>query len=643
MNTALPPDAPIAEVRRRDSWFVFALAALVVVVIAGRTTTSPSVWTDLVVGRAIWASGIPRTDIFTFTGAGERWLDIQWLYHAALGLLWRMGGAKMVGAATVACVAAAFTIVLWPDWRTHGASALISVALLMWLGAGRWQTDPAIFAIVPAAVMALALRQASMRRRYGLAIPAQLAWINMDPSGVAGPLLAAAGAVAEEWAYWRGEGGGVSRCERAARFGLPLVLLATLAVQPYGAAGLGWAYEHRRQLFGVVFEERSLPSLLLAGAPPTAPLAFYVSAALCALALALCRRPAPARESLMALGGLALGMLSARWMAAMVVSVAPLLAWAADALGSEHGRRRRRAGIGVVWVYPHAMAFVAAAAAAWLGARQAARSHPLSSWGLGIESRLQPVGASTAIAERGLSPRLYCSPSDGAWLAWALEDASVFADLRPGCRAAAEFDPRAWLESGQRLDQAIISRWGLDTALLSCIHPSGLAIANRWLEDRRWQLIYFDGISTILALRGSDAAARWGADERLQQMGLELIEAEAAAIEAALADGRRPPPPVRLIGAAAFYEATGRWPAAAAALELAARAYPEAGLLVLHLARARWRVGDRAGAKAALERYLRREPRSELARELEKEMQAADRPPSGADGASRGSSPDASR
>jgi len=157
-RVTVQPGGDVA-VSRAAVWLVWGVALGAMILIAGRTTTWPWVWTDLAVGRAIWAGGIPRTDVFTFTGAGEPWLDVQWLYHAAAWLWWRWGGGPLLAAAGLASVVGAFSLVLWPEWRRGSVGALISVALLMWLGAGRWQVDSRVLAMMPTSALVFALRR----------------------------------------------------------------------------------------------------------------------------------------------------------------------------------------------------------------------------------------------------------------------------------------------------------------------------------------------------------------------------------------------------------------------------------------------------------------------------------------------------
>ncbi|MCX7819245.1 MAG: hypothetical protein N2652_08565 [Kiritimatiellae bacterium] len=610
---------------RWQAWLVRGLALALLLLVVCRTTTHPAVWTDLAVGRAIVQGGIPRTDAFTFTSGGERWLDVQWLYHALLWLLWQGGGAAAVSGGVLAAVVAAMGVALWPEWRRGAPGALVSLALLVWLGAGRWHVQPWIAGIAPAAAVVLAARQESLRLRAAVSLLAQLVWINLDPSAVAAPLVALAGAAGDEWAYRRGERRGASPRDRVLRFALPLAMALVFLIQPYGAAGIAWVSRHRAQLFGPLAEEPCLPAVWLGVAGPPRMIAFYVSAGICAVGLAISRRPPPARESLLGAVGLLLGMLSWRWMPLLVIAAGPLLAWVVEDLMASF-RRLQHGGSERARLSALAVAVPIAGTAAGMAVLQAVRVDPLSRWGLGLESRTMPVAAASAVAERLLPMRFYCSPVDGAWLGWAWPDQTVFADLRVGCRAAAQYDPKVWLRSREQVEREILNTWRLDVALLSCLQPSAVAMAGQWLADGRWQLIYFDGVSALLAMQGSETARRWGGDERLQQQGLDLLRREAMEVQTARLRGRRPPTPVRLLGAAAFYEATGRWRAAAAALELAAQARPNAGVLDLHLARARWKIGDREGARVALERFRRRDPQSELARALEEDMrQGTDR------------------
>lgn len=607
----------------RGIWLLGTFALTVVVAVACRTTTHATVWTDLTVGRAIWSHGIPRTDLFTFTGSGQRWLDAQWLFHAAAWALWRAGGPQLLSAVVPLALALAWLMVLWPEWRRGKPAALFSVALLMWLGVPIWQVSSNVTAMVPAAAMVLAARIPSLRSRLLLAFAAQILWTNLDPSSVAGPLLMVAAAVGDEWAYRRGDLAIASMFERRVRWGIPMLTALASVAQPYGWQGLTWLFEHREAFFGAAREELPLLVTWVGEASDFGPLPFYAVVGGCALGLVVSRHSPPAREYCLAGVGVALGTLSERWLTVLVVAVAPCLAWSVEEMLSCIFPERRF----VSAIRHHgrlAVVLLLTGLAVGLSVRQIGRANPLSSWGCGLDTRLMPTRAAAAIREHGLSSHMYCSAADGAWLSWERAGDPVFADLRVGNCVAEQLRPHVWLTSREHVERELSTTWRLDLALLSCLYPSTLSMIERWLEDHRWQLVYFDGVSAILAARDSEAARKWADDSELQRMGLDVLREEAKAIETALAAGRRPPLPVRLIGAAAFYLKTGYARAAVAALELATRACPERGMLDYQLACARWLAGDHAGARTALARFLRRQPDSPLALELQAKLQISD-------------------
>lgn len=208
---------------QQAAWLL--LAATSTLYFLGTNEADNDLWVHLLVGCRIAGGWFPVRDDLSYTAAGTAWIDHEWLAHAALGLLWELGGARALwlAKASVGIVAAACL------WRQAGRSTAefwirgsVLVLVLAVLGRG--------FAVRPQIVTyaATALLLGWLHARPGttaardvlVAAVAMGLWANAHGGFVAGLGLLGL------WAVMGGR--------RRTAWALPAAAAAATLLNPYG-------------------------------------------------------------------------------------------------------------------------------------------------------------------------------------------------------------------------------------------------------------------------------------------------------------------------------------------------------------------------------------------------------------------------
>ena len=126
-------------------WLLIAVAAPFIVL--SRFTVQPNdFWWHIRMGQVILTTGhIPTTDFFTFTQAGQPWLNQSWLMQIVLFLLYQAGELPLVIFAHAMTVTAGYFLVMLACLATPGvgarAAALATVCAAA-LGMLNWNVRP---------------------------------------------------------------------------------------------------------------------------------------------------------------------------------------------------------------------------------------------------------------------------------------------------------------------------------------------------------------------------------------------------------------------------------------------------------------------------------------------------------------------
>src|SRR5208337_5455598 len=111
---------------RRLFVIIFAIGLLVM---ASRNVTDPDVWWHLRTGQIILQTHhVPQVDPYSFTRAGQPWIDHEWLSQVLIYLLYRAGGW---GALSIIFGAVAATALLLVFARSPGKPYVAGLVALV--------------------------------------------------------------------------------------------------------------------------------------------------------------------------------------------------------------------------------------------------------------------------------------------------------------------------------------------------------------------------------------------------------------------------------------------------------------------------------------------------------------------------------
>jgi hypothetical protein len=431
-------------------------------------------------GDILDGHGIPATDTFTFTAAGQPWFDQQWAAQVILAGTYRLagwGGLAILRAVLVGVVFGCTFAACHIEGLSRRTAAIVTLGAFV-VAAPTLALRPQLLGM---ALFALGLLVITLRRRRPwivfLIVPLTLVWANVHGSFFLGPLLAALA-----WLQDLHE-----RSPRA-RTTLAAAILAALAtiVTPFGPAV--WAYAAGLSTNPSVTERivewqptsiRTIPGLL-----------FFASALLVALVLATRGRRIPWSTLVWLATFFVIGVWAIRgiawWPLAAAVALAGVLAYGHDRWSAEPVERPRRPNVLIA------------------GAVVVAGFALLPMWRPTDAGLQAPVGV-VAAAPSALTARLreIARPGDrlynpqeyGSWFEFALPDAPVAVDSRIEVIPEAVWDDYDAVSSGRADWSAILDRWGVTLVLASS--SRGQALLDRLSHDPDWRPAATDELGTL--------------------------------------------------------------------------------------------------------------------------------------------------
>ena len=170
---------------------VFVLLLLMIFIMASRTPVDSDLWWHLRAGQATINQGHPLLiDIFSYTHAGENWINHSWLGQVILYWSYILGGYYGLGL----LVAASVTLGMWFIIRQMTGSiflkAFISVLAAI-VAAPVWMPRPQIFSFLLMSVTSFILFNFKWRKgdHLWVLIPIFILWSNIHGGYVLGFLL----------------------------------------------------------------------------------------------------------------------------------------------------------------------------------------------------------------------------------------------------------------------------------------------------------------------------------------------------------------------------------------------------------------------------------------------------------------------
>ncbi len=451
---------------------------------------------------------VPRADPYSFSRAGQPWINWEWLADLAAGVIHRAAG---LGGVAV-WYAAAIALTVWYWFRLHwkvGTNFLLACALAVPLLGTihlHWLARPHIWSWV--LVLAAIAWAESPPSRWRLALYALLStlWANVHPSFVLAPVVAllyAASRWARPW-IWNLDPGEEHAAARYYAVAAALSAVATLA-NPYG-----WhlhrhvvSYLADSELLASVAEFQSfnfhvsgagqiLAALLLAAAGTALALwrrrldHFLLGVALLTLALQSARGLPLVALVLLPVAGAHLSELW-RHLGDVHTLAPPLHKWLSRSQNYSDRLRAldTRAG-GWIWAAPAALVLLLAAAPSFAGRA----AFPSSDFPVAAAAKLENLAPQLFTGEgRLLAPDKY-----GGYLIYRFRGRlKVFFDGR------SDFYGREFMRDYKQMVQvrpgwqSLVERHRFTHALL----PSDGALADAMVRSG-WLVVYKDATSTLL-------------------------------------------------------------------------------------------------------------------------------------------------
>ena len=258
--------------------------------------TDTDLWWHLATGDLIRATGdVPRSEPFSYTVLGHRWVDVHWLFQVALSFLYGLGGMGALTALKALLVLGLLSFLYARGRRLAGPGAVVAVLLLATLACQeRFLMRPEIVSWLLLALALAAIERAldeerivARRRILWVVLPlVQVLWVNVQGLFMIGPVMLALALLAS--LAWPRRSDFVDRT---------VDLLVSLAIvsgaclfNPYGALALRLPIDQLlRHLGGRTLLSRTIAEFQppLSGYLMTPAIeAFVALAALTALALA---------------------------------------------------------------------------------------------------------------------------------------------------------------------------------------------------------------------------------------------------------------------------------------------------------------------------------------------------------------------
>jgi hypothetical protein len=195
---------PSALIRRLRAPRLESLFVATLVLFAFRLGVRPigdnSMFTHLRTGvDTVAGRGIPRTDPYSFTALGHRWVVQSWLPEWTYGWAARLGGFRLVVFEQALLSAGLALLIVRLARAGSPLRTALAGAIAIGAGAGYWSPRPLLFGLI---CMSLLLTVVERRRNPWLLVPLVWLWVQSHGSFPLGLAWLGARAVGE-WLDWR--------------------------------------------------------------------------------------------------------------------------------------------------------------------------------------------------------------------------------------------------------------------------------------------------------------------------------------------------------------------------------------------------------------------------------------------------------
>jgi tetratricopeptide (TPR) repeat protein len=461
-------------------------------------------WWQLATGRWILEHHrVPQVDQFSFTAAGQPWIELRWIFCVLAALGYANGGAGLLTLGQVGILLVTFGLII----ASHRRAALTPmgmslVGLGIAAGANRFVVRPELLTYFYYALFLTILRVHLLRKsRFIWALPVlQILWVNSHTLFVFGPIVAWTFAIAIWLANTMSRVLGWNRPTETQSPHWPLFIVAgltTLAclVNPYGWDGarfpLTLYFEIRHSGLRFLINEFQSP---LSSVIWTADLwaALGLTIAVTVLCLLNWRAADLANWALFAMH-VGLAAVSVRNVGLLSIVALWTGLQQLESFGNVHPRYALRRSLQPA---AYGLLFVSCLLASWyVWSGRLAGPDSVRIFGVGVVEITRPVGAVNFLAQHPeLRGNLFNDLADGSYLAGRTDVPSgVFIDPR------LEVYGERFIEQALTMSLALFDRWldefKINTAMLHT--QSAPELATHLFDSDQWALVYLDARNVI--------------------------------------------------------------------------------------------------------------------------------------------------
>jgi hypothetical protein len=448
---------------------------------AARNVTDPDVWWHLKTGQYIAEhKGVPHTDPFSYTRAGEPWVAHEWLTELMLFELERAvgwGGLIVVFAAVLGAAFFLLYLRCGPDPFAAGVAVLFAA----WATMPLWGVRPQVVSLLLTSLWLLLLERSERDLKLlWWTLPLTLLWVNLH-AGFALGLALSALFLAGEWVErWLGRSQTSTPRLRTAT----LILFLDLLIVPLNPNGL--------RLFSYPIEtlrSAAMQSYIAEWASPNFHYAEYWPFLLVVLgtfaAFNWSGHKVRPRDLLLLLASLYVGLCSIRLMPLFVLIAVPLVS---QRLGGKPTGRPQKLRPPASLPLLNGLIVLAMAAFAGVHIFQVIQRQPQA------EVQTFPTRA-VAFLQTHPSGRIFNHYDWGGYLIWRLYPATpVFIDGRADLYGKGLLDQFADTYQFKGAWQQTLQRWRIDTVLV----PADSALATGLRNSPGWTVSYEDAQAIVL-------------------------------------------------------------------------------------------------------------------------------------------------
>jgi len=468
------------------------------------TLGNKDIWLHLKAGAWILEHrAVPRVDPFSFSAAGEPWIDHAWLYQLCAYAFYRFGGFPLL---TVAHGVAAALALLFAcrSCSTYVSYGVIGLAALLpaWGQFAYPLVRPQVFTLLLTCIFMYLLRNRRTLRPVTMGTLAllQVLWVNSHGGYVLGLVVIGCYTLEQWWDAYRDKVPAARNSAIRSTLLLAVASAGTL-LNPYGFRLIRKVFRTLASQYGrdYVTEWFSLSQLIFHRDLQV----FLLFLALVYLTCLLRRGPMRPFHVLVTVSFAILAFRSVRFLPVLGLVAIPLLAENAQAIARtwppQAGQRLRTPAWTVLVVAPLTGIWLAA------GGKLYALTGKTTQAGFGPNPISLPVDAATFIAEREVPGPLFHPYGEGGYLIWSLFPTHrVLQDGRnPLYGDARLYRFRQAIEDAEAFVE-VDATYAFQSILLTHWQPENQALIRRLYRDPAWLPVYADQ-QAVLFVRAGDA------------------------------------------------------------------------------------------------------------------------------------------